>query len=434
MTNNLISLIAGIGICVFSYCANVVLISVSYAVAALRFESLKSSPRSQLNRLEKKLLNSSKRVGTFVTLGIRFYVAFFACGIFLTTFAALSFFEIEMSGFQAVILAAISLLSAFFIEYAFCDLPFASYSTRFPLKALRRYSKPYLLFFIMAFPFEFIARKISTKIFGSNILKDGISFDHIDVLIKLRAEEEESDELTPYARKIVRNSIRLNELEITDVMIPRNSVQYFDINLPLEENLQKARKFGHTRYPLCDGNLDNCIGIIHIKDIFRAMQNGEEIDLMRIKRGILRVRYNEALLETLSKLRRQELHMAFVEDEFGGIIGVITLNGIVEEIVGQIKEEYEDLSDSIKRIGKNTFQISAMAAIHNVEDALEVDFDNDEVSTFGGLITWVLGRFPEKGERILLSEQRLRVTVEQVSARRIIECKVERLDPPEDLE
>lgn len=422
-------IIFGAGLCVFSYCANLVLISISYAVAALRFESLKSTSRAQLGELEKRLLARSRRLGTFVTLGIRFYVTLLAAGIFFIVFGLMRYAEISASVLNVSIAVFCSGLTAFFIQYAFCDLPCSAKAVREPAKALRRYSKPYLLFFVFAFPFEFVARKISAKIFGKGILKDGASFDHIDVLVKLRAEEEDSDELTPYARKIVRNSIRLNELEITDVMIPRNSVRYFDIKAPLEENLQKVRHFGHTRYPLCDGNLDNCIGIIHIKDIFRTMQNGGKVDLMRIRRGILRVKHSDALLETLAKLRKQELHMAFVEDEFGGIIGIITLNGIVEEIVGQIKEEYEDMSDAIKSLGKRTFSISGMAAIHNVEDALNVDFDNDEVSTFGGLITWILGRFPEKGERILLSEQNMRVTVEQVAARRIIECKVELLEP-----
>lgn len=431
MLQPLTSLILGLGVSVFAFCANAVLVSISYAVAALRFEPSKSASTEKLSKLEKRLLNKSKRLGTFVTLGIRFFIALMASGIFFVFVSIFGFASWHLSPLRCALLLALAFLVAFFVEYALCDLPFASFATKFPMKALRRYSKPYLLLFVLAFPFEFIARKISSKLFGKTVLKEGISFDHIDVLVKLRSEEEESDELTPYARKIVRNSIRLNELEISDVMIPRSSVQYFDVNAPLEENLQKALKFGHTRYPLCDGNLDNCLGIIHIKDIFKALRSGETIDLMKLKRGILRVRHSEAIIDTLSKLRRHELHMAFVEDEFGGIIGIITLNEIVEEIVGQIKEEFEDPSDSIRRSGKNTFQISGMAAIHNVEDALEVDFENDEVSTFGGLITWVLGRFPEKGERILLSEQNLRVTIEQVSARRIIECKVERLQEPQ---
>lgn len=427
----LANLILGIGVCVFCFCANAVLVSISYAIASLRFEPSKSSATAGLSNLEKRLLNKSKRLGTFVTLGIRFFITLMAAGFFFMLLGAFGFAGWGLSPLRAALLLVLAFLLAFFAEYALCDLPFASHATKFPQKAIKRYSKLYLLFFVLAFPFEFIARKISSKLFGKNVLKEGISFDHIDVLVKLRSEEEESDELTPYARRIVRNSIRLNELEISDVMIPRSSVQYFDVNATLEENLQKAQKFGHTRYPLCDGNLDNCLGIIHIKDIFKALQKGDKIDLLKMKRGILRVRHSEAIIDTLSKLRRHELHMALVEDEFGGIIGVITLNEIVEEIVGQIKEEFEDVSDSIKRSGKDSFVISGMAAIHNVEDALEVDFENDEVSTFGGLITWILGRFPEKGERILLSEQNLRVTVEQVSARRIIECKVERLQKPQ---
>ena len=252
--------------------------------------------------------------------------------------------------------------------------------------------------------------------------------------MKLRTEEEESDELSPYAKKIVRNSIRLNELEISDVMIPRNQVQFFDISDTVSENLKIAAKYGHTRYPICDGNLDNCLGIVRIKDIFRVLENGEEVDLMKIKRGIVKVKYEEPLIDALKKLRRNELHMAVVEDEFGGIIGVLTLDGILEEIVGKIKDDIIDLSNAISKIGKNTYKVAGLAAIHNVEDFLNVDFDNDEVSTFGGLITNILGRFPEEGEKIQIMSPRMNITVEKVGLRKIDECKIELLSQSDEEE
>ncbi|MBO7520607.1 MAG: CBS domain-containing protein, partial [Opitutales bacterium] len=267
--------------------------------------------------------------------------------------------------------------------------------------------------------------KASEKIFGKRISEDDASFDHIDVLVKLRAEEEETDNLPPYAKKIVRNSIRLNELEISDVMIPRSKVHYLDISDTLEANLKIAAQCGHTRYPLCSENLDNCLGIVRIKDIFKAMENGESVDLMKIKRGVISVKHDESMFSALQKLRRNELHMAVVEDDFGGVIGFLTLDGILEEIVGQIKEDIVDESNAISKIGRNTFKVAGLAAIHIVEDYLNTDFGNDEVSTFGGLITNILGRFPEKGEKIRLKEPQMTITVEKVGDRKVEECKIE---------
>ncbi len=425
MPSPLAGLAIGAGVASLSFAANAVFVAVSYSVGALRFEAAGGAQKKGLGRLELRILERSRKVGAFCVLGIRLFLMLAVFGIFKSLTSALALAGIDAGFWISCACAGLSVAGALFVQYAFCDLPVAARSARSPAPTLRRFSRPFMLFYVAAWPFEAMARALAAKVFGRKISEEGASFDHIDVLVKLGAEEEESDELTPYTKKLVRNSIRLAELDITDVMVPRNAVKYFDIRDSAGENLELARECGHTRYPLCDGNLDNCLGIVHIKDIFRAMNSGGSPDLMALKRGIIRVKHDDSLLDALSKLRKYELHMAFVEDEFGGIIGILTLDGILEEIVGQIKEEYDDQSNSIIRTGKNTYKVSGLAAIHNVEDFLDVDFSNDEVSTFGGLVTQMLGRFPEKGEKLFLPEIGMRITVDDVAARRVVECSVE---------
>ena len=147
---------------------------------------------------------------------------------------------------------------------------------------------------------------------------------------------------------------------------------------------------------------------------------------MSICRETLRIKESEKLDTALSKMLKYRLQMALVEDEFGGIIGVITLDAALSELVGKIRDEFDRSQDqSIRVAGKNKYIISGQASLHRVEDFLDVDFDNDEVSTFGGLITFRLGRFPESGERLYFKEQNLRIQVEKVGERAILECLVQ---------
>ena len=124
--------------------------------------------------------------------------------------------------------------------------------------------------------------------------------------------------------------------------------------------------------------------------------------------------------------------MALVEDEFCGVIGVMTLDIALSELVGQISDEFDGASDqTIRVIGKDKYKISGIASLHKVEEFLDVDFDTDEVSTFGGLITFSLGRFPEKGERVHFKKQNMRVTIDEVAERMVAECTVQMEEPEE---
>lgn len=417
-------------IALFSFAANLMLVAMSYAIASLRFENFGGNEKNLLSKRELKLVEDSQKVGAFASLGARFFLASECIATFFFACTFVDVLNVKFTTQNYVVLGIVVVLTLLFLHYVFCDLPAAALASRNPIKTLKKASRPFFIFYLFTYVFELFARKISEKIFGKFISDEEASFDHIDVLVKLKAEEEETSEsLNPYTKKLVRNAIRLNELEISDVMIPRNAVKYLDIDNSLEENLETIRKYGHTRFPLCDKNLDNCLGFVHIKDFYKNLRDNS-VDFSKIKRRIIKVKQDDDIMSALSRLRRNSMHMAIVEDEFGGIIGAITLECIIEELVGQIKVDSSDAQDeSITNIGKNTFKISGLAPIHNVEDALDVDFDNDEVSTFGGLITLTLGRFPVENEVITLKDPNLKITIEKVEPRRILECIVTKAEP-----
>lgn len=409
-----------------SFVITIVLRAIANSIAVLRFNDKKSESK-KLKPISKKIMYNSQKVGVFTSIGIRLFVAIEVLCVYIMFLAIFNHFNISLSLWSNILIAIFSLCGVLFTQFVFADLPTSAKASKNPFDVLDHFSKPFYIFYLMLYPFEFLGVKIAEKIFGKDISDDALSFDYIDLQVKLRAEHQESDTLTPDEEKIVKNSIRLSILEISDVMIPRSHIQFIDANDQIHENLIKIKKYGHTRYPLCIDNLDNCLGIIHIKDLLRYNGDLKTLNLKEIKRDIIRVKHNDDLVASLTKLRRNKMHMAVVEDEFGGTIGILTIEDILEEIVGQIKDEFdaEEINPQIKNIEKNTYKISGLMPLHEVEDLLNVDFENDQVSTFGGLITQYIGRFPEKNETIFFEDQNLRVIIDDVESRRIVECTVE---------
>ncbi len=224
-------------------------------------------------------------------------------------------------------------------------------------------------------------------------------------------------------RQIVDNTLQLRTLSGQDILLPRNQVEVLDLNDSLEKNLARAKQSGHTRFPLCDGDLDHCVGIVHVKDVFREMAEGKEVKLAGIKRDFATFSPEDPLIVILQEMLRGRLHMALVRDEFGGAIGVLTLEDALEEVVGEIKDEFDaSEEDSIRKQADGSFVVSGLAPIHEVEEVIGTHCANEEVSTFGGWITMALGRIPQRNEKFLLDN--LDVMIEEADETRVIAASV----------
>jgi CBS domain containing-hemolysin-like protein len=251
----------------------------------------------------------------------------------------------------------------------------------------------------------------------------------LDLDLQLLRVREEGTRLTSITEKITRKSLLLNSLCVYDILLPRNQVQYFDLEDPIEENIEKARKTGHTRFPLCKDDLDGCVGIIHIKDLFRSRCPLPSIKFENIVRPVLRFRQEDPLDKVLQELLHKRVHMALVLDEFGGVIGVVTLERILEELVGEIQDEFDKEEKLIVPLRKDFYRISGMAPLHEIEDQLGVEnLENEEVSSLGGLITNHLGRIPAKGETFEIGP--LHITILEQDETRVILAHVRVMSLP----
>ncbi|MDP0496933.1 MAG: hemolysin family protein [Verrucomicrobiota bacterium JB024] len=297
-----------------------------------------------------------------------------------------------------------------------------------------RFSSWFILGFItLVTPWSRILRRIAGLILQPFQLKLREDFNVLDYEVQIRALGEEDISLSPRIRNLLRNALRIRDLEVSDVLLPRNQVKYMDITLPVDENLAMARESGHTRFPLCEEDLDHCLGLIHIKDIFR--RKGQVSDLMRIRRNILSFDEADPLEKAMETMLQQKFHMAVVKDEFGGTLGLITLEGILEVLVGDIQDEF-DITEAamVRPMGKEAFHVDGLTPLHDLEEALEINVGDTEAATFGGWITDELGRMPDAGESFTLDEPPLAVTILEVDEKRILSATVRVRSDDEDEE
>ncbi len=294
---------------------------------------------------------------------------------------------------------------------------------RNPAVVLRVTYRVVLVFQILTLPVLSILRCAKQAFFRFIGVDEEDELDPLDVDVQIRAMGGDSMTLTPVIRKIVNRTLQMRELVVQDILLPRSQVIICDLAEDFAGQMAIMRKAGHTRYPLCRGDLDHCVGILHIKDIFRSGNRPEEVDPMKIKRKVAVFQLETPVEEALQRMLRAKIHMALVVDEFGGIVGIVTLEGILEELVGEIHDEFDSEEQQIVKLGAdNRYRISGLAPIHDVEEYLGIEIENEEVSTFGGLITGELGKIPDSGEQLRI--QNLEISVDEVDERRVITATV----------
>lgn len=253
----------------------------------------------------------------------------------------------------------------------------------------------------------------------------------VDADERIRSLLSNGNDVSPIMDKIVRNAVNLQKRVAQDILLPRNRIQYLDLKAAPEANMEIIRKSGHTRFPLCEGDLDRCIGLIHIKDVIRCQQERVQLDPRAIRRGISRFSPDDRLDIVLQRLLKLRLHMALVTDEFGGTVGVITLEDVLEQLVGEIQDEFDREETVIQALPGGEFQIDGLAPIHEVAEALQVEIDNPDVSTFGGYITAELGRMPSRNTVVRIG--RLEIQITGATEKRITSARV-RITPIKEKE
>lgn len=403
---------------------NALLTACEISLIRLRYSHFNPQLLERL-RQNKRLVGLIDRADSTVRV-VRLGMTVCLLGYGLLLFPLLNrlFNQIELAGWggPTVLSAIMAFLLAVGLYYVVGEMVPRGLGLYYPVQALQASSRVVKLVYFCTNPILRLLTPIVKKILQIFNVKEAADLELLDVEAQIEMLGEEGLDRSAVALTILKNAIQMRELVVQDILLPRHQVQCFDLAEDNETNFEMGRKSGHTRFPLCEGDLDHCIGLIHIKDIFRSPVSLEKLDLRTIKRDILRIDLAEPLEVTLPKLLRNRSHMALVIDDFGGTIGIVTLERILEQLVGEIQDEFDVEEALIKPIRDNEYLVSGLTPIHDLEENLGVIIENEEVSTFGGLITAELGRIPKKREKLCIDHMNICVT--EVDQKRIIRAEV----------
>jgi CBS domain containing-hemolysin-like protein len=242
------------------------------------------------------------------------------------------------------------------------------------------------------------------------------------------AESHGSKEVTETEKDILLNALALNDRCVRDVMTPRNSVISLDADDSFAANLKVAVDHKHTRYPLVEGHLDHSIGLIHIKDLL-SLVGQEAPDLRRIKRELHMVPEMMPIDKLLKFFLEKHAHCALAVDEYGGAVGIVTLDNVLEEIVGDIQDEFDQESSEFRRVSEDEFYVEGTLNLYELAEQANIEIESTEVATIGGYVTHLLGHLPKAGEQVVIEDYDVVTT--KADPRRVLQLHFKRRPKPE---
>jgi CBS domain containing-hemolysin-like protein len=210
-----------------------------------------------------------------------------------------------------------------------------------------------------------------------------------------------SGELEPEEREYLNNVFDFGDRVAREVMVPRPDIEALRVDLPLAEMVDAAVFGRYTRYPVYEEDLDHVLGVVHVKDLLRAArENPDDFDVRPIIRDCLVVPENKPIEQILREFQQRKLQMAIVIDEWGSVEGLITIEDVLEEIVGEIQDEFDEGEAAIEEIGDGVYAVDGRIPITEVNEYFELDLPHEDFDTIGGYILGSLGRPPEPGDTV----------------------------------
>jgi len=228
------------------------------------------------------------------------------------------------------------------------------------------------------------------------------------------------------AMSIIEGAMTVSEMQVRDIMVPRAQVDFIDIKEPVESIIPQVISTAHSRFPVIDDNRDDVIGVLLAKDLLRYYAGEEEFNVREMLRPAVFVPEAKRLNVLLREFRASRNHMAIVVDEYGGVAGLVTIEDVLEQIVGDIEDEYDfdEASDNILPEQGGRFRVKALTQIADFNAAFDTRFPDEAADTVGGLIIKELGRLPKRGESVVI--EGVRFNVLRADSRRVYTLLVDK--------
>lgn len=243
-------------------------------------------------------------------------------------------------------------------------------------------------------------------------------------LVEVIRNSEENELIDSDTKEMIEGVMEISELRVRDIMIPRPQIVFIDAEQSLDSCLDVIIESAHSRFPVIRDGKDTIEGILLAKDLLKFLRSDSEaFEMEAILRPVVIVPESKRVDRMLKEFRSERFHMAIVVDEFGAVSGLVTIEDILEQIVGDIEDEFdEEEIEPIRQLSQHTYAVLALTDIEKFNEQFAASFDDEEVDTVGGLVMQAFGHLPKRGEEIELEGMMFKVT--SADSRRLIQLRV----------
>ncbi len=294
---------------------------------------------------------------------------------------------------------------------------------------------PLHFFYVIFKPFIFVLNGLAgvlLKVFGIQTVHSS-TIHTTDELKYLIQQSSESGTIESEEYDIIRNAFDFSDRSVKQIMIPRNQVAFLNIEKFDDDELERLLEEGYSRIPCYKNDVDNIVGLIHIKDLLKSLRRNEEIIIENLLRPVIIAPENKKIGSLLKEFQQKHIHMAIIVNEFGAVEGIATMEDIIEEIVGEIQDEYDQENPIVEKIDELTYKIYATAPINDINDFLPYNIITDENNeTLAGVLLSEFGDIPNEGERIQIDHYDVEILERE--GNKLITVKLTVIAPLEDAE
>ena len=234
---------------------------------------------------------------------------------------------------------------------------------------------------------------------------------------------EEKGSIEEEEKELINNVFEFNDKTVSEVMIHRTEVYAIEIGSNIEDILSELKEYKYSRIPVYDENIDNIVGVLFIKDLLAYVYTKKEAKIKKLMRPAYFVSESKPINEFFKEMQRDKQQLAIVLDEYGGTAGIITMEDIIEELVGNIFDEYDDVEKDYEKIDENTFMIDGSVSIYELRKILNVDIPEGDYDTLSGYLIELLGRIPKDDEKPVIETEKVTYKIEEYEEKRIIWVK-----------
>ena len=271
-----------------------------------------------------------------------------------------------------------------------------------------------------------------SKLFGiSGTDEETVTEEEIRMMVDVG---EEKGSIKEEEKELINNVFEFNDKVVSEIMIHRKDIYAIDINSDIDNILKELDEYKYSRIPVYEENIDNIVGMLFIKDLLANVKKKEKVKISKIIREPYFVSENKPIDELFRDLQKNKHQLAIVLDEYGGTAGLVTMEDIIEELVGNIFDEYDEEEKEFEKIDDNTFLISGSVSIHDLRKILGVEIPEGEYDTLSGYLIELLGRIPSDDEKPVIETKRVTYKIEDYEEKRILWVKACRNNVEEDVQ